>query len=346
MARPTNILKLPEEDAGRKGRWQFIIRVLCAIGLTGFVLSFVNFRELVNGIASANPWYLLGVVALLHVDRGLMAYKWNYLLRAVDVRVQFGILFRTYCVAPLCGVLLPSTIGADVFRLYSLARAKASSRAVLASIMVERLIGLAACLLLASISLGIGWYWIEGGRTHLGGVGWALLLAMVTAGGVLSVMHSEVRGWIDKLAGRFAGGSIVRKLHEVYTLCYEYRNHLRAVSIVSAWTLVEQTFPILVNGLMVYALGINVSLLQLIVIIPLIVLAIRIPISINGLGVQEGLYVALFGLVGVSAAQAFLLSMLGRVLGLVSALPWGIHFIMTGNQMGTADRPMTIAKPQ
>lgn len=342
----TSISVLREQKATRKRRWGFILKLSLSVGLIGLVLSTVNFRELVNLLSDVNVWYLVPVIVLLHLDRGLMAYKWNRLLQAVDVDVRFGILFRTYLVAPLCGLLLPSTIGGDVFRLYSLAKAKANTKAVLASIMVERLIGLAACLLLAFVSLGLGWYWIEGVRAHVGGVGWALLFAVVTAGGVLSVMHSGVRGWIDKLAGRFAGGSMVRKFHEVYTLSYEYRNHLRTVSIVGVWTLVEQMSPIVGNSLMVYALGIKVSLLQLVVIIPLIVLATRIPISINGLGVQEGLYIALFGLVGVSAAQAFLLSVLGRILGLVSALPWGIHFIMTAYQMVAEHQPGRIAKAQ
>ena len=77
-------------------------------------------------------------------------------------------------------------------------------------------------------------------------------------------------------------------------------------------------------------------------IIPLIVLAIRIPICFEGFGIQEGLYVGLFALVGVAVAEALILSTAVRIVGWVAALPWGVHYILSGHgnlsfgQEGTA----------
>ena len=52
-----------------------------------------------------------------------------------------------------------------------------------------------------------------------------------------------------------------------------------------------------IRFLLAQALHIDVSLVELVAIIPLIVLIVRLPLSIQGFGVQEGLYVALFSLV-------------------------------------------------
>jgi len=82
---------------------------------------------------------------------------------------------------------------------------------------------------------------------------------------------------------------------------------------------------------MAYSLHIDLSPLELMAIIPLTMLATRLPISLDGLGVEEGIYVVLFALIGVSASEAFLLSATERVLSLICLLPWGIHFIFKGS---------------
>ena len=62
-------------------------------------------------------------------------------------------------------------------------------------------------------------------------------------------------------------------------------------------TFLAQLVPVATGFLLFRALGIQVSTLELLAIIPLIILAIRLPISFDGIGIQEGLYVGLFALV-------------------------------------------------
>jgi hypothetical protein len=88
--------------------------------------------------------------------------------------------------------------------------------------------------------------------------------------------------------------------------------------------------PILATALVVLSLHIDVSIAELLAMIPLIQLAGRLPISLDGLGVKDGLYLVLLGWVGVPASEAFLLSTIGRILPLLSCLPWGIHYMLRG----------------
>jgi len=88
----------------------------------------------------------------------------------------------------------------------------------------------------------------------------------------------------------------------------------------------------------VQALHIDVSLVELIVVIPIITLAMRIPVSLGGFGFQEGLFVALFGIIGVSATEAVLLSTTSRLLVIIISLPWGIHYFLV------AGRPVMLPK--
>jgi len=86
------------------------------VGLIALVLIVVDFQNLVRVLTGLNPWYLIASAALIQLDRVLMAYKWNLLLVRLDVRVPLFVLVRAYLAAPLFQVILPSTVGTDLFR--------------------------------------------------------------------------------------------------------------------------------------------------------------------------------------------------------------------------------------
>jgi glycosyltransferase 2 family protein len=315
-----------------KTRRRVFWKVALSLGLLGLVVYFVDFRQVAAMIATANPWHLAAVAGLIQLDRALMAYKWNRLLVAMNVHLPFSRLFLAYSVAPLAGIVLPSTIGGDAFRVYMLTRDGADSHALLASIVVERVIAVIAMLVLATISFGLMASILEAGWGHIIAVGAALGLGILLTGGLLGMLHPRCREYIARLARRFTKYPLVDRLHQIYWLCCEYRKHMGTVAAVAGWTLLEQMVPIISLVLIVRALHIDVPLWALIVVIPLAVLAVRLPVSLDGLGVQEGVYVGLFGLAGMTVSEAFLLSTVARVLPLLSVLPWGIYYIVKGRQ--------------
>jgi uncharacterized membrane protein YbhN (UPF0104 family) len=84
------------------------------------------------------------VIVLFYSDRGLMAYKWGLLLHRFNIRVPLFTLTQIYLAAFTIGALLPTAIGGDLFRLYSLSRYKINVEAVIASIFyrtVHRSVG-------------------------------------------------------------------------------------------------------------------------------------------------------------------------------------------------------------
>ena len=56
----------------------------------------------------------------------------------------------------------------------------------------------------------------------------------------------------------------------------------------------------------------------------------------DGIGLSEGLYVVLFGLVGVPPTEAVLLAVSARVIQILTALPWAIHYVMVRPNFATA----------
>ena len=107
----------------------------------------------------------------------------------------------------------------------------------------------------------------------------------------------------------------------LYGSYHEYRNHHGALLRFIAWSALEQCVPIICVYLAADALGRDVPFLPLVIFVPLIMTLTKIPISLDGYGVREGLYVYLFALVGVSNTDAFVIGLVSHVIANLSLLP-------------------------
>lgn len=331
----------------RRKRWKTFLKLAIGLGIIGLLFWFADLGELVDTALNANPWYLLAAAALVYLDRWLMAYKWNLLLRAVKVRVPLSAVLRAYMVSPLAQVVLPSTIGADIFRVYCLSRYRVNTQGVLASMIMERVIGFVAIILLVVISSAVAFYVLRDSWASLVQLGWGVLATAAIGGGIILAGYFGARSLFSRLAARLGNNAIVEKLHNILVLSGEYRDQRATLARNFCWTFVEQLLPIVMVYFVVRALNIDASLLELLAIIPLTVLALRMPISIDGIGVQEGLYVVLFGFIGVSAAEALLLSAGKRAVQLICALPWAVHYLYAekGRPPMMAEQPSPVTQP-
>jgi uncharacterized membrane protein YbhN (UPF0104 family) len=74
------------------------------------------------------------------------------------------------------------------------------------------------------------------------------------------------------------------------------------------------------------SLGIDVPLTAYFVFIPIIVLIMQLPITVNGLGTTQVAFLHLFVPQGAPEAQVFALSVLFLALGIAGSLPGGLFY--------------------
>jgi uncharacterized membrane protein YbhN (UPF0104 family) len=82
-------------------------------------------------------------------------------------------------------------------------------------------------------------------------------------------------------------------------------------------------------------MGIDVGMLYFAVALPLALLVSRIPISIDGIGVFEGMFIVLMSIAGLSAAQAVAIAVVGRILQTAVLIPWWMAFVITHRDLRT-----------
>jgi glycosyltransferase 2 family protein len=280
-----------------------ILRVaLSAIALF-LVIRLVSGRELVAALREAQPWPLLVSIGCMVLDRVMMALKWGILLRAIGIVRPLRELVRIYLVGTFYGSFLPTGVGGDVIRVIEVARGREEIAAATASVVMERVLGLIALVLLVFLCL-LAFAAVEGDRfRHL-----LLPVAAIFVAGILGLawaLHGRIPQRLERFAAAFR----------------RYAGERPALRHFFGLSFLEQLLPVAANYWMSRALGLEVSFLAFLMIIPIILFVARIPISIDGLGLVEGLYVWLFAYAGLGPSESFLLALMGRVFTVLASLP-------------------------
>ena len=237
------------------------------------------------------------------------ALRWYSLLRVVEIRLPIAQAIKIVFLGSFVSNFLPSTIGGDGLRFFSLLhyttlRAKAG-----ASVILDRLISMTAMLLLLPISI-ITFSSSITDILQTGAVGWSTLT-------FFGVQNKESRS--GQLVSKFR--SVIKKganafrdwFHKPYSL-------LLAIGI--SW--LALAFYFFGIWLIAQDLGIDVAFYQVAGVTVITYLVTLLPISINGYGVREVAITALYVRLGASLDQASTLAIVTRFIYLLATLPGAI----------------------
>lgn len=114
----------------------------------------------------------------------------------------------------------------------------------------------------------------------------------------------------------------------------QYRYHISEILGFSGLTLARILLPILSTYLVALALGVNVPLVFLALLVPTALLLSRIPISIAGIGVHEGVYVVVLSMLAISKSEALQLGVATHALTIITILPGGLIYLTRGIRGG------------
>jgi uncharacterized membrane protein YbhN (UPF0104 family) len=163
----------------------------------------------------------------------------------------------------------------------------------------------------------------------------------VAAGGTLflgflalaaSFSASAHRFLYGGLLRRFQGNWIVDRVRRVHLAYMGYQNSKSTILIFFGLTVLEQLLKILECALLAWGMGIDAGMFQISGAVILTQLLSRVPISIDGIGVYEGVFALTMGAAGVGVAEATAIAIAGRLLQTLSWLPWWLaHMMETGS---------------
>ncbi|GFE83949.1 hypothetical protein GCM10011487_59490 [Steroidobacter agaridevorans] len=293
--------------------------LLCAL----LLMYVVDVGSVLTTLGNCDPWWAgIALLAFL-MDRVLMSYKWGLLLAIRGYGISLAHKLMVYCSAMMWGLALPSTVGADGIRVILVRRFGVRVDDTLATILVERGIGFIVALLTAVASLIL----LRAMLPHDTVYDYALALGVAGLLGAITILvfsftDHALNSVLRLVPARFRHSKAVRlleRLHEAYVSLASDRPRIAAFS---ALTLVEHILVIVCYGLVARALEVPFSPAFIFAAVPLAILVSRLPVSLDGIGVYEGIFIAIMALGGVKPADALAVSLAARALQIVVWFPW------------------------
>jgi uncharacterized protein (TIRG00374 family) len=314
----------------KKAVW---VRATVSVTTCGGLFWWIDWRGVGGVLKAANGYWLVAAFIIMHVDRFFMAYKWLMLVRATDVPVSATAAVQAYYVSSFWAFFLPSSVGADAVRIIWLSKKVQRGATIASSVIIERLLGMLALAIVAVGGLVVFTVFIDVKVPGLSSTVWLLFAGSVIA--VTGVFSQIVHRVARKLIGRFPheGLSPVVEKARIATLAFKERPGLLTSFLILS--IFEQAFPIIGNFVMAKAFSIDLSLLWLAVGIPITLAVARLPISVHGLGVQEGAYALIFSAAGVPPGKVVMMSLISRVLLLLSSLPGVLWSVSTAERVAS-----------
>ena len=318
-----------------KTRFIFVAKLTVSVALLTYLLRQADFEGIWQSTQNAQ-WSLIAVVFLLfflHFYIG--ALRWRLLSRLHGVNPSVGYLFRSYMVANFFNNFLPSTIGGDVVRIYDTSRAGTSKSSATAIIFVDRVVGVLTLAVLAAVGM-----LLLGSREifsfELRGL--VVLLIIMLVGIIVVLFHPP--GWWIKLVERLISGgprlisSMARMFQKVSS---EFRGARKTLGLALLLSFLLQSNVILEYYLIGIAIGIDLSPVVFIAIVPLALILIMLPVSINGIGLRESVFSILFGLFGIAVEAALVFSWIFYGLFLAHGILGGVVYALRKDRLPRRD---------
>lgn len=283
-----------------------IVQFLVLLGLVALLWHAADGAAALDLLQTASPSWLILAVVLLTLQTLLSAQRWRVTAAQLGLSLPLGDAIREYYLAQVVNQSLPGGVVGDAGRAVRARKAAGlliSSQAVIFERVAGQIglfcvLGIGFALTLV-VPVGFDWpVWVIGPLATT----FAILIALPFAvAGAMRLIPSEthpikttVRSFVRAVAGRGVLGQQIA-LSLATALC-----NIAAFACCAA------------------AIGVPLPLLVVATLVPLILFAMVIPLSISGWGLREGAAVLLFPVIGATATE-----------GLAASVAFGIAFMLT-----------------
>lgn len=308
-----------------------ILKSLVAIFLLAAILSFIDFSVLWQTLSKITlgmfGFLMLISFALVYVS----ALKWKLFLKRLENDLSAFYLFKLYLLGYFTNLILPSYLGGDVVRSLYAGQGRSKHNALAATIL-ERYTGLGAM-----ITLGLVFMWIPKIVT------WQVKLAVfLCALGLIVLTWIALSKKLLLALKRISKlDSVLKHLEKLQTAFKVFRGDTNLLLKALAYSFLFHTITVINTLACAYAVGwTDAPVLELFVVLPLILIIGALPVSPNGLGLQEGAIFFFLHMLGATPEQALGVGLILRAKSYVLALLGGIVWITHRDKM----KPIKVAE--
>lgn len=279
-----------------------IFKILIAILLLAFLFWKVPVNDLVNLLENTSVdliiYFLLISILLIYIS----TLKWKVFLDKENKKISILKLYNLYLVGYFVNLFIPSFVGGDVVRSFKLS-SKVGKKVAYTATFLERYTGFIAMLLIAFICM---WFTNKVSTNLKFFIVFLNLFALLASIVLFSNLFnfSKIK-FLEKIAS---------KILEVKSLVRKNLSNLSVILPASFLSIIFHVFTVVNTVTAAYMLGwYTVPIFELFLVLPIILTISAIPITPNGLGIQEGAFFVLLQSLGATSEVALGVALLLRL---------------------------------
>ena len=312
----------------RLKRFFVITRALTGIALLGILVWRLDPGQIARFLTDFEPLALIAAFVIQVAGKFVWTLRWQLILASRGLSRSFFELLTTLMISIFFSSFLPF-LGGDVVRGHMTASGREDRTMSYLVVFVERLVGLIVLSVVASIASMIALLRGDSGLPD------EVLLSVglfSTAAFLCGVIAFRWKGWIRPLSRISFLRRHLDQLERAMSLFDESDRRRKWILINS---LLLQLIGIWFHLACARAVGLNTPALSFYVIVPVSAFAALVPITLNGLGVREGILVGLLVAAGEAQARAGAFALLALIVTTSFAVIGGLAYLA---RLGTRAR--------
>lgn len=301
------------------------LKILFTLALFWALLHNIEFSIFSSMLKEQAPSGVLMALVFVGLQLALGGMRWQrilyYLAPANMPVVSVKRAQAIYYISVFFNCCLPGTVGGDVVRVWLTKSSHMPLPLSISSVVLDRIISVAALCVIMLATLP----WLASiAAFNVWPVWFLFALALVLA--VASVFY------VDRILSPYEHIAPVRwVLYIVRSFALAFQHKKMSVESL-VYGITAHLFYCAAGYELAQSLGVSLAFWQCVVLMPPVLLASMLPITIGGWGVREAGMVMMFGMVGVDKASALLISVQSALLYMIISIPAGVLWLLYRHQ--------------
>jgi len=303
---------------------------LVALALLVYLLSQQGWDQIGDAFSQIPAWRLFLAMGLMMVSRLAVSARWYVLLRSAKTETTFWEVTRVTFAGLFSSNFLPTTIGGDVIRLAGAIQLKYDAAISAASLIADRLIGMAGMAM--AVPFGLPTFMQPGALQDL--------FSSTSTNYLVGFVSLPAGSWWQKTRTR--GMSLFRRLLNALSLWLKQPRTL-LVALIFSWVNMICLFGVL--AVLFTGMGEQISFWLVGGLYSIVYFVTLLPVSINGYGLQEISMTFVFShLGGAAVGSGLTAALLFRTMMMIASLPGA--FFVPGMITGAKNQPEAKDQPE
>ncbi|MEI7422791.1 MAG: lysylphosphatidylglycerol synthase transmembrane domain-containing protein [Prolixibacteraceae bacterium] len=267
-----------------------LLKLAVSIGAIWYVLSKIEFKEVITLFSTANYWYLTVALVLVAISYVLSGFRQNLSFRSTGAHISPALNLKLFWLGLFYNLFLPSGIGGDGVKVYLVNKYRQNGvKKNIGAMLVNRVAGLVA---IGMITIFL--YYFSGDEFKIGWIGWLCVPALYTF--YYFVLKIFLKSFVPIHAGLFG------------------------------WSLFLQLVQLVAAIFILYSFNQFTNISEYLFVFFLSAIATALPITVGGIGARETAFVLLANVFHLDRELAVALSVMFYILSAISSLG-GIYWV-------------------